>query len=340
MSLFGLLTRAKETTFQKADRAASTEKKRTPEDARWSDAMLNIIDKTDNGKQERTVKNTFVNSVEFEKKLRWLIQNPPRDSERFRITPMMATEMLKWNDRNRPASPGVVKKYGELMQAGRWHYTGQPIIFSTSRLIDGQHRLAACVASGVAIDAMVVFGAPDEAFAFIDVGKTRTASDVFSINGVKNCANMAAAAQWLMHHKNGNHGSLGKGRAAKDHAELFEFYRQHPGLHDSQWVADKFKSLKLVSPSMMLAIHYLCASKNRALADEFFTKVGDGIGFSGKKDPAYKLHKYLVDAAINDERPGRKTAAALVIKAWNAVRLGRDVGALRFLPEETFPKVV
>jgi hypothetical protein len=27
MSLFGLLTRAKETTFQKADRAASTEKK-------------------------------------------------------------------------------------------------------------------------------------------------------------------------------------------------------------------------------------------------------------------------------------------------------------------------
>jgi hypothetical protein len=340
MSLFGLLTRAKETTFQKADRAASTEKKRTPEDARWSDAMLNIIDKTDNGKQSRTAKNTFVNSVEFEKKLRWLIQNPPRDSERFRITPMMAEAMLAWNDRNRPTSESTVRKYAELMSAGRWHYTGEAIIFSHQRLIDGQHRLAACVASGVPFDALVVFGAPDEAFAFIDVGKARTGGDVFAINGVPNSRCMAAAVSWVLAYESDRFGFIGKGSLAIDHADLFENYKRHQGLQESFWVARMFSGLKMAPPAMMCAIHYVCAAKNRSQADEFFRKFGEGIGFTGKKDPAYKLHKLLVDAAITGERPGRKTTSALVIKAWNATRLGRDVGALRYLADEPFPRAV
>jgi hypothetical protein len=340
MSFFVLLTQAKEQMFKPADRAASIKKMRTPEDARRSDAMLNIMDKVDNGKQERTMKKTFVNSVEFEKKLRWMVQNPPRDSERLRITPMMANEMLKWNDRNRPASEGTVKKYAELMLAGRWHYTGEAIIFSKERLIDGQHRLAACVASGVPFEALVVFGAPDEAFAFIDVGKARTGGDIFAINGVANSRCMAAATSWVLSYEAERHGMIGKGNIAKDHAELFEHYKRHEGLQDSFWVARMFAGLKMAPPAMMCAIHYVCASKNRPQADDFFRKFGEGIGFSGKKDPAYKLHKLLIDAAITGERPGRKTTSALVIKAWNATRRGRDVGALRYLPDEAFPRVI
>lgn len=302
--------------------------------------MLNVIEDQSNSKRQRTVKDTYFNSNEFDKKLRWLIQNPPRDSERMRINPIMAEIMLTWNDRNRPASEGTVKKYAEAMRDGRWHYTGEAIIFSNQRLIDGQHRLAACVASGVPFEALVVFGAPDEAFAFIDVGKTRGAADVFAIHGVKHHVIMAAATQWIMGYESGRHGAAATSSVRVDHAAIYDNYLMHPGLQDSRWVGTLFAALKLVSPSMMCAIHYICAGKNRAAADAFFRKVGEGIGFDGKKDPAYKLHKCLVDAAISGERLGRKAAAALVIKAWNASRRGRDVGALRYLPDEAFPRII
>lgn len=301
--------------------------------------MLNVEELPD-ARKLRQIKDTFYNTAEFEKKLRWLIQSPARDSERWRITPKMAETMLGWNDRNRPTSVGVVKKYAHLMREGRWHYTGEPIIFSTERLIDGQHRLAACVASGATIESLVVFGAPDEAFAFIDVGKTRTASNIFAIHGVKNHAVMAAATQWVVGYEQERIGQAAKGGASKDHAGLYEQYLKHQGLQESAWVANTFKRAKIVSPSMMVAIHYICAHKSRQEADEFFSKVGEGIGFSSKKDPAYKLHKFFVDAAIADERVGRRTAAALTIKAWNAHRRGRDVGSLKFGVEETFPRII
>jgi hypothetical protein len=303
--------------------------------------MLNILDGAANSKRESAPKMTFLTSAEFEKKLRWMIQNPPRDSERFRITPAMAEIMLQWNVRNRPLTDSLVKRYTRLMKGGRWSYTGEPLIFSTERLLDGQHRLAACVASGQAIEALVVFGAPDSAFAFIDVGKTRTAANIFAINGVSNHAIMAAAIQWIVGYEGGGMMSgAATGHVGMDHDALYAEYLKHDGLQDSAWVARAFGRAKIVSPSMMCAIHYICARKNRAMADEFFRKVGEGIGFDGKKDPAYKLHKHLVDAAVSQQRVGRKVAAALTIKAWNAYRLNRDVGVMRFGADETFPRAI
>lgn len=302
--------------------------------------MLNIATELNGSKQQRTQADTFYNGKDFAKKLRWLVTNPPKDSERWRITPEMASIMLQWNDRNRPASESTVKKYARLMRDGRWHYTGQTIIFSKERLIDGQHRLAACIAAETPIESLVVFGAPDEAFAFIDIGKTRTASNIFAIHGVKHYTIMSAAAQWVAGYEDDKVASAARGINTLDHDALYQFYLKHIGLQESAWVAFAFSKAKIVSPTMMVAIHYLCARKNRHEADEFFRKVADGIGFTGKRDPAYKLHKHLVDCAVAQTRPNRVTAAALTIKAWNAHRRGRDVGSLKFEAGETFPRII
>ena len=320
--------------------AARKEKGGSPEDARRSDEnMLNVLEDTTKG-NDRAVKDTFVSSAEFEKKLRWLVTNPPRDTEKWRITPKMAEIMLGWNNRNRPVSASTVKKYAEAMREGRWRYTGVPIVFSTHRLLDGQNRLMACVESGQSIEALVVFGVPDDSFAFIDVGKTRSASNVFAIHGVKNFSIMAAAIQWVIGYEDNKVSAGAKGVMGMDHAQLYEAYLEHPALQDSAWVAHLFAPAKIISPSMMCAIHYFCAKKSRSDADAFFRKVGEGIGFSGKKDPAYKLHKFLVDAAVSQQRPGRTAGAALTVKAWNASRLNRDVGALRFSADEAFPRII
>lgn len=274
-----------------------------------------------------------------EKKLRWRIHGE-NGAERMTITPAIAKVMLEWNDRNRPVSSATVKKYAAAIAAGRWAYTGEPIIFSGERLIDGQHRLEAVIQSGQAIEALIVFGAPDDAFAFIDVGKTRTASDIFAINGVKNWTLMAAAIVWVAGYERGTIGAAAKG-GAMDHQQLYDEYMLHEGMQESAWVGHSFAQSRLASPSTMVAFHYLCARKSRRAADEFFQRVADGIGFTSKNDPAYKLHRRLMDSVTKEEkRLNRKSVAAITVKAWNAARLGRKAVSLTFTPDEKFPRII
>lgn len=326
-------------TFIKSMASGITFKKKggTPEGARQGNPMLTMAENPQQSNDSGVV--TFFNNGLFKKKLRWKIENPPNHSERWHITPEMAETMLEWNDRNRPVTPGKVKDYAEAMLHGRWHYTGEPIVFSRERILDGQHRLLACITAGTAFDALVTFGVPDDSFAYIDIGKKRSTGDIFAINGVKNHLIMAAAITWVVGYDANTLGAAA--RSVKlDHAQLYEQYEKHSGLQDSAWVAQLFGPAKLASPSMMCAFHYICSRKSRAEADAFFRRVAEGLGFTGKRDPAYRLHKYLVDAAIANQRPGRSVAAALTIKAWNASRRGRDVGVLRFDADEAFPRII
>lgn len=280
----------------------------------------------------------------FAKRLRWLIQSGEQVAEKWTITPAMAADMLAWNDRNRPVTPGIVEKYVSLMKAGRWFFTGEPIIFSKNRLLDGQHRLLACEQAGAAIECLVVVGAPDDAFAFIDVGKTRTASDIFAIHGVPNSQMMAAATVWVVGYDSNSvrsaEGSLRQRLGLLDHEQLYGEYLKHPGLQESAHFGRLFAINKLAPPSLITALHYVCARKHRKEADAFFEQIADGLGFEGKKDPAYQLHKRLVDNAISQEKLTRSQIAAFFVKAWNARRLNRPVGVLRFNPDEPFPKAI
>lgn len=283
-----------------------------------------------------------IGKTDFKKQLRWMVGSPPETSVPMTITPSMAEEMLTYNTANRPYSEYTVKGYAARMAAGGWHYTKQPIIFSKSgTLLDGQHRLGACVQSGVSFVADVAFGSPDEAFAFIDVGKKRTAADIFAIHGVKNYAIMASMSRWIKAYEDGRLGPFAKSPGAVNlsPAELHTVYENHPRMQDSVDVAHKFMKNRLAAPSMMAALHYVCATKCRRDADVFFEKIGDGLGFSGKDDPAYKLYQRLIDnAASGAEKLRNQAIATFVLKAWNAARDGRPVSILRYSPEEGFPR--
>jgi hypothetical protein len=278
------------------------------------------------------------------KKIRWWIQNPPDAPMRLRITPELCDEMLEYNDANRPLSPGAVKKYARQMAAGQWRVTSDLIVFSDKgRLINGQHRLHAAKLAGVSFDAWVKFGDPDENFAFMDVGKPRGASDVFAINGVKNWAMMASAARWVMAY---DMDVMSGGRSGLSFsptpAEVYEYFCKIPRLADSAAAGRIFAENRLAQPSMMAALHFMCSRKSRTQADEFFQKIG-GIGIGSKSDPAYKLHKRLVENVAKSEALKPIVVAAYTVKTWNAFRTGQPLGVLRWRgeqnPQEPFPKV-
>ena len=265
------------------------------------------------------------------KRLAWMVTSPPEAPIKMTITPEMAAEMLIYNTDNRPVSSGAVKHYAEQMKAGEWRETFAPIQFSDKgRLIDGQHRLQAIVDSGCAIVAWVAFGARDETFAFIDIGKKRTAGDIFAINGVPNWNIVAAAVKWIWSYENDRavhmDAPADNGRKRSDPEPVFRYYQtlDTERLQDSCRAARWFAVHKMPNPSIATAIHYLCAGKNKSQADLFFERVATGIGFTSKSDPAYKLRERLQDGV------NRAQQAHFTIEAWNAMRRNRRLGKLEF----------
>lgn len=94
------------------------------------------------------------------------------------ITPAQATEFLRLNHANRPIRRSWVDRLTNIIERGEWMLTHQGIaITSDNRLLDGQHRLKAIVASGKTVKMNVAFDCDPETFTVIDGGVRRSISD-------------------------------------------------------------------------------------------------------------------------------------------------------------------
>lgn len=266
----------------------------------------------------------------FPKHLRWKLKT--RDVEWIVITPEMAQEMLQYNQaedlRNRPQSKSTVDKYARLIKDGMWGVRGdgtcEPVIFSdTPRLLSGQHRLSAIVAAGVPQRMLVVFGEPDGNFAFIDQGRRRTASDIFAVNGVPNHAMAAAAVRWLVAYERGTtFGDNSDGKIDLSNQEAYDAYLAMPDLQESIKVGLRLAGDRLPHPAKGAAVHYLCAQRSRKAADEYFKKIGTGLGFESSRDPAKKVRDYLTRS---DYRLTARQTIAAMIQGWNAIRTNKPL---------------
>lgn len=111
------------------------------------------------------------------------------------INPQMAKAMLANNQGNRAVMKRVVSKYAADMTDGRWALNGATIVVSPSgRILDGQHRLMACVEANVPFQAMIVEGVEEDAFKTIDGGTPRTAAVIASMHGITSGVASAAGA--------------------------------------------------------------------------------------------------------------------------------------------------
>lgn len=282
----------------------------------------------------------------FVKQLRWLIKNPPEHSVVMDVTPAMASTMLELNTSNRPKSRQHTSELAREITRGEWMHTGAPIVFSRDgELLDGQHRLMAVISTGQTIRSDVRFGIDPQAFMKMDQRlKSRGAGDVFAIQGVANYTNASTIARWVWAYENAEMESRAAGVLTAK--ELYHYYLKHQKIQDSVGFGRAIQRALRCSPTLFGALHYICARKDRALADEFFEKIASGI-FSNKRDPAYRLREYLRQPLVGERQhnlSGKRHTAAITIKAWNAVREGRTISAFRWRgdqnPDEAFPKAI
>lgn len=100
------------------------------------------------------------------------------------ITPEMAEIMLEKNIANRKVNQANVNRIAADMATGNYKLNGETIKISPNHeILDGQHRLLACVKSNMPFKTYIVYNVEREAIGTIDMGKGRSVADSLNVMG-------------------------------------------------------------------------------------------------------------------------------------------------------------
>ena len=263
---------------------------------------------------------------------------------KIKVTPELAKEWLKSNHKNRNVSEKRVIAYAKEMKRGAWREDTYEFIKMTKngRVLDGQHRLHAVIMAGVPISFHVVSDVPEDVHSVLDTGKSRTASDVFSIEGIPNATNTTAIMQkyFLLSSKKSIAGA--SMITKKSNSQLLSIYRENPEF----WLMVHRKSISWyeafgrVLPASHIGALYAYFHKecNPDLAAEFMDQFCTGQDITN--NAIALLRQKLIADRISMKKMGVNVRLALVIKTFNYFVSGKTPKILKFAKDkENFPSV-
>lgn len=209
------------------------------------------------------------------------------------VTPEIARAWLDKNHKNRRAASGHISAMARDMKNGDWRVNGDSIRFDDAdNLIDGQHRLMACIEAGVPFSTFVMYGLPAEVQTSIDIGKSRTAADHLTMNGLPNATHLQASARFLLALKNGIGTSDGRTNAKRTVAETLHAIERHKELGSSVRLALGVSGIPItVAGAMHYVWTHLLGKKARAdaMLEVLKTGVPDYPG-----DPIHRLRERIM----------------------------------------------
>jgi transcriptional regulator with XRE-family HTH domain len=250
-------------------------------------------------------------------------------SVRMRITPALAKVFLQNNKSNRTISVGHVQWLAKQIEDGEWESdNGQTLALSPDgALLDGQHRLMACILANVDIDVDVLYGVPESSRGTIDVGRTRSIGDQLAIQGEKYGNQLAAAVRWVYAISNGSSGYR------TSTPEVQRFLARNPGMKQSVAYVRSQKATGTI-PTLLCAIHYMGKHvlHEPEKADSFVRVFVTGYP-SYEGDPAHRVRETYRDAREKGQTLTQVRQAAYLVHAWNLFRKGTSVKSIR-LPAE------
>lgn len=256
-------------------------------------------------------------------------------TEILAVSPQLAEEMLGHNINNRAVKRRMVTTYAADMTAGRWKLTGAGIVLADDgALLDGQHRLLAVIDSGVTTEFLIVHGVDKDSQPTIDTGGKRTFADVLTMRGEANATTLGAITK-LVGMWDPDLGLPSGGVAPPSHSELLEVLAAHPELRDiAQRTSSKKNHLRGVRPAAFGLVVWLTERIDVDDALDFAEKYTTGVGLT-EGSPILALRRYCDGLYLVGGKPASATVGldtrywvAILIKAWNAFRDGREVKAV------------
>jgi hypothetical protein len=253
------------------------------------------------------------------------------------ITPDDAERYLARNYNNRNVRPTKVAQWSGAMRRSEWTLNGDAIRFDVfGNLIDGQHRLLACVESGVSFATLVVRGLPSRARNSIDVGAMRSPGDHLKEHGFPDPNGHAAALGYLHRLETGQLRSVGRGYTAPTTDELLALAERYPRITDSVRMSHELNNRLRVPRGQMAALHSWFSTIDSDDADSFFDALTTGLDLR-LGDPIYALRSWL-EKTKSERRVSRVMIHVVVVKAWNAYRDGEEMKIARYRRVESLPE--
>lgn len=228
----------------------------------------------------------------------------------------MAQKMLESNVNNRKLAENIVAQYTRDMSNDQWKLNGETIKISKSGvLLDGQHRLHACIRSNKDFDVMLVEGLDDEVFDTIDTGKKRTAGQIISIAGYEH-ANLLASSIRLINLYERKALKPTKGGHAKNltASEIVDWINAHTFIIEAAKEGKRLE--KICNGSAATAAYYLMYLKNYVTTCKYFTDIHSGENLSAG-DPALAVRNRMFAKGKNFNSFEQ---LVVLIRGWNAIR--------------------
>lgn len=259
-----------------------------------------------------------------------------QDAGIITITPDEAREILKqaggYNFRGLRAHHA--RQLAHEMTAGNWRINGEAIKFDKKGvLIDGQHRLKACVLSGVPLVTWAIYGVPRDVE--MDMGVRRATHDLLKANGETDSRTLGSSLAALLMIESGA-SSIGKGSVSYSH-QVLACLERHPGIREFVGRRDGFSIFD--RPTMFPALWYCFASSDAPKAEVFMDQLRDGCNVQ-QGSAVLALRNFLLKMRVSRRKLDQQTALATAIKAWNLYLQGRVVRSLSWKPNEPFPRVM
>lgn len=256
---------------------------------------------------------------------------PDLSLERVMVTPAMAAAMLAKNyAKNRAVRERRVDLYAQMMKTGQWVWNGDSIRLSaTGQLLDGQHRLQACVRAGTPFETLIVSGLTEKDFHTIDSGCARSAGDALQLEGVTDASVVAAASRIAINYR--RRFSLKQRVSTPD---IVEFVLLNPYIETCVHfgrIANSHRGL-LIAPSPLAAVLFLSGVGRRDQAESFVQGLQSGTDLK-KGDPRLALRDRIIEDRRKASMERRFLSStwwfALITAGWNAYLGGEKLDKLR-----------
>lgn len=268
---------------------------------------------------------------------------------RVEMTPDIAKELLAINTNNRRIKKERILAYGRSMSRGQWQFTGDAIRVAQKDtgehiIVDGQHRLLACVEANVPFETMLFTNLDYSVFSVIDRGVCRTNGDLLSVSGVANGTTVGALVRPIIASDAGlnplQHGTM----ILVTGEDIVSFVKDNEVL--VQWAlrlgikgATGVGGIK--SAWAMFAI-FVARERDIRLVEKFVDETAKGIGLY-EGDPRLALRSFMLKTGTSHGQNARNyREAGTILRAFNAYIEGRPLICLKpwgLNIGSSFPKV-
>jgi len=257
------------------------------------------------------------------------------------IAPEKARDLLGSNiEHQRKIAKVNLSRIESDLLNDRFKLNGEPIIIGKSgKLLDGQHRLCACVNTVTGFWSVVVRGVEDEYFHVINVGKGRSLADVLKIAGEINCNNLAAAISRIAEYLR-DATRIGQNKLSNvSTSEAMNILAMMPNIRKSVADCCRMPNDTIVSVGRLAWLHCLAHEESPEIAPAFFEKLHSGEMLK-TTDPIYLFRARMIADKQSSAKLPTREVISLLIKTWNAYVLGDQVKQLKWNQSEKFPTLI